>query len=140
MVLTRWEMNDAFLGLTIICLIGSIITLTIIFIIAKCQYIRHYKRRNSSTLLKGAGIKSTRSWKWRKEGPKSSVAFNPKTKAITIESDGQIEWIDDNNSELVSPTIKVKTLLHTTNSQLNSLIINNPSNNNIIVIDEKNKK
>nr|CAD2196772.1 unnamed protein product [Meloidogyne enterolobii] len=131
MALTRWEMNDVFLALTIICLIGAIITLTIIFIIVKCQYIRHYRRRHSSTLLKGAGIKSTKSWKWRKEGSKnnSSVAFNPKTKAITIESDGQIEWIDDNNSELVSPTIKVKTLLHTTNSQLNSLIINPPPSN-----------
>jgi hypothetical protein len=140
MALTKWEMNYAFIALTIICLCLSIITLAIIIFIVKCQNVRTYRRRHSSTLLKGSGIKSTRSWKWRKEGPKNSaIGFNVKTKAVTVESDGQIEWIDDsNNSELVSPTIKVKTLLHTTNSQLNSLIVN-PSNNqkSNIIIDEK---
>ncbi|KAF7637268.1 hypothetical protein Mgra_00003234 [Meloidogyne graminicola] len=130
MALNRWEMNNIFLALTIICLCASCITLIIIILIAKCQHIRYYRRRRSSTLLKGPGTKSTRSWKWRKEGPKDnqSIVFSTKTKAVTIESDGQFEWIDEKNSELVSPTIKVKTLLHTTNSQLNSLILN-PHNN-----------
>jgi hypothetical protein len=51
------------------------------------------------------------------------AAYIIRSEAIAIDGAGgePLEWIDEKNTDLVSPTIKVASL-HTTNSQLNNLL------------------
>ena len=107
MPLNRYEMNDAFLAFTGACLCLALITLCAIVAIAKCHCRSPLRKRRAGRNSSGAG----------------KAQFNSRAEAVHVEG-GELEWIDERNTELVSSTIKVQTL-HATNSQLNSLLGSN---------------